>query len=79
MIQRQASKVALDAIAIPHIFACLHFDQIPGSIFERAWKNLQDQRKNTQLGSAETDLQGSSVLTSFFYAIPKIFLFLRYS
>ena len=41
MIENQETEEAADAIQILHVFAFLHFDQVPGSIFERAWKELQ--------------------------------------
>ena len=41
MIEKQGTGLAADAIEVLHIFAFLHFEQVPSSIFERAWKNLQ--------------------------------------
>lgn len=32
---------AIDAIELIQIFAFLHFEQIPATMFERAWKNIQ--------------------------------------
>ena len=42
MIENLASEVAMDAIHILHIFAFLHFEQVPATIFEKAWENMQD-------------------------------------
>lgn len=41
MIESQDTEAAADAIEILQIFAFLHFERVPASIFERAWKNLQ--------------------------------------
>lgn len=41
MIERQETEAAADAIEILFVFAFLHFERVPVSIFERAWKNLQ--------------------------------------
>lgn len=45
MISSQASEVALDAIHLLQIFAFLHFEQVPISMFERAWSNLRSKNK----------------------------------
>ena len=42
MIERQGTEEAADAIEVLHIFAFLHFEQVPATMFERAWKNLRD-------------------------------------
>ncbi|KAF3397270.1 Nephrocystin-3 [Talaromyces pinophilus] len=34
------SQMAVDAVEILHVLAFCHFDEIPSSIFERAWTNL---------------------------------------
>lgn len=46
MIEHQASEVAMDAIHILQIFAFLHFEQVPATIFEKAWKNMQGSNKS---------------------------------
>lgn len=46
MIERQASEVAMDAIHILQIFAFLHFEQVPTSIFEKAWNNIKGSSKS---------------------------------
>lgn len=46
MIESQASEVATDATHILHIFAFLHFEQVPGTIFEKAWNNMQGSNKS---------------------------------
>ena len=38
-IEKQSSRTAKDAIQILQILAFMHFDQVPVSIFERAWSN----------------------------------------
>ena len=42
MIERQATEEAADAIEVLHVFAFLHFEQVPATMFQRAWKNLHD-------------------------------------
>ncbi|MCJ1479377.1 hypothetical protein MMC13_008062 [Lambiella insularis] len=39
--KRDTEEEAADAIEVLHIFAFLHFEHVPASIFSRAWKNLQ--------------------------------------
>ena len=39
-IEKQSSRTAKDAIEILQILAFMHFDQVPISIFERAWSNI---------------------------------------
>ena len=39
-IEKQSSRSAKDAIQILHILAFMHFDQVPISLFERAWSNI---------------------------------------
>lgn len=45
MIEKQATEEAANAIQVLHAFAFLHFDQVPASIFERAWKDLQSVQR----------------------------------
>ena len=51
MISNQASDVASDAIQVLQVFAFLHFEQIPASIFERAWSNLRRMDKLPSLAT----------------------------
>lgn len=39
-IEKQSSRTARDAVQILQILAFMHFDQVPVSIFERAWSNI---------------------------------------
>lgn len=39
-IEQENSKTAMDATQILQILAFVHFEQVPISIFERAWKNI---------------------------------------
>lgn len=51
MISNQASDVASDAIQVLQVFAFLHFEQIPASIFERAWSSLRRMDKLPSLAT----------------------------
>jgi tetratricopeptide (TPR) repeat protein len=42
-IESQRTTTNLDAINILHVFAFLHFEDIPELFFQRAWENLQEQ------------------------------------
>ena len=42
-IEEESSEIATDAVQILQIIAFLHFEQIPVSIFERAWSNLHQR------------------------------------
>jgi tetratricopeptide (TPR) repeat protein len=42
-LERHKTRANLDAIDILHVFAFLHFEDIPELLFQRAWENLQPQ------------------------------------
>ena len=57
MLERQATDVSGDAIQVLQILAFLHFEQIPASVFNRAWKALRE--------SANTSSPSSTLSTIF--------------
>ena len=74
MIDEQATEEAADAIEVLHVFAFLHFEQVPATIFQRAWNNLHDVSVPGQKpsGSLSKQMFGWSSLTSIFnYIIGK--------
>lgn len=69
MISNQASEAALDAIHVLQVFAFLHFEQIPASIFERAWSNLQYMNKLPTTNSSARQRPWNKLATSFFGSV----------
>lgn len=66
MIEHQVSEVAMDAIHILHIFAFLHFEQIPATIFEKAWNNMQGSKKSESSQSVAYRIFSSFPYSSVF-------------
>ena len=69
MISSQASEAALDAIHVLQVFAFLHFEQIPASIFERAWSNLQCMNKLPTPNSSARQRPWNKLATYFFGSV----------
>jgi len=66
MIEKQGTEEAADAIQVLHIFAFLHFDQVPASIFERAWKDLRSVQGNKVSQSCSGSLFARFAVAPFF-------------
>ncbi|MCJ1384414.1 hypothetical protein MMC17_007530 [Xylographa soralifera] len=68
MIEQQGTEEAADAIEVLHVFAFLHFEQVPATMFQRAWNNLHDVNAPDQSlsGSLSQQMFSWSSLTSIF-------------
>ncbi|MCJ1405879.1 hypothetical protein MMC11_009109 [Xylographa trunciseda] len=74
MIEQQATEEAADAIEVLHIFAFLHFEQVPATMFQRAWNNLHDVNVPNQESSESLSKQlfnWSSLTNLFTYIFGK--------
>ena len=66
MIEQQATEEAVDTIEVLHIFAFLHFEQVPATLFHRAWNNIHNVLDQNPSGSHSKQKFGWSSLTSIF-------------
>ncbi|KAI9880614.1 MAG: hypothetical protein M1830_001965 [Pleopsidium flavum] len=77
MIERQETEAAADAIEILHVFAFLHFERVPASIFERAWRNLRRLHTLTPSKSLFARILGSMFAASNRKSQPRLPRILR--
>ena len=66
MLSRQATETSADAIQILQILAFLHFEQVPASVFKRAWKGLRDSANTSPRSPSLSTVFASLPFTSFF-------------